>query len=251
MRFQINFYIYIYDHPMFIIRNFDTPKRDVHLSYHEGQHYNSVRLIGDDGSTVPQRIPLEKLGLAQNATTEFIDYDLINSANLETNNDNCDEGDGDNNEQVDPGEEIDEELEKVLAMPKNEYETSKNNKIDNKEVIPIESNKIKDEANNLNENFDNKNNPNESPNDYDVNNYENDYTNDANNYYDINYNYEFAEEKLENKEKLEEKRLQDLKEKTLQEEKEKKLQEERKLHEEKKALEKKRLWKRKNLIRKN
>jgi OTU domain-containing protein 3 len=36
MRFSVNFYIHIYNHPMYIVRNFDNPMKNVHLSYHDG-----------------------------------------------------------------------------------------------------------------------------------------------------------------------------------------------------------------------
>jgi len=41
---------------MYIVRNFDTPMRNVHLSYHDGSHYNSVRLIEDVADDIPQVI---------------------------------------------------------------------------------------------------------------------------------------------------------------------------------------------------
>jgi hypothetical protein len=40
MRFSVNFYIHIYNHPMYIVRNFDNPMKNIHLSYHDG-----VRLL--------------------------------------------------------------------------------------------------------------------------------------------------------------------------------------------------------------
>ena len=36
MRFQVNFYIHIYNHPMYIVKNHDNPVRNMHLSYHDG-----------------------------------------------------------------------------------------------------------------------------------------------------------------------------------------------------------------------
>ena len=36
MKFNVNFYIHIYDNPIFVIENFKDPMKCVHLSYHEG-----------------------------------------------------------------------------------------------------------------------------------------------------------------------------------------------------------------------
>ena len=43
MLLEANFYIYIYEHPMYIVKNFEKPKRNVLLTYHDGKHYNSLR----------------------------------------------------------------------------------------------------------------------------------------------------------------------------------------------------------------
>mmetsp|Transcript_16329 Transcript_16329/g.16053 ORF Transcript_16329/g.16053 Transcript_16329/m.16053 type:complete len:175 (-) Transcript_16329:547-1071(-) len=60
MKYQFNAIVHQLDAPVFALANFD-PKavRTIHLTYHLGEHYNSVRLI-DDYSTneVPMDIPL-------------------------------------------------------------------------------------------------------------------------------------------------------------------------------------------------
>ena len=43
MLLEANFYIYIYEHPMYIVKNFEKPKKNVLLTYHDGKHYNSLR----------------------------------------------------------------------------------------------------------------------------------------------------------------------------------------------------------------
>ena len=40
-----NFYIYIHKHPMYIVNNFEKPKKNILLTYHEGKHYNSLKKI--------------------------------------------------------------------------------------------------------------------------------------------------------------------------------------------------------------
>jgi len=112
MKFKVNFYIHIFKQPMLIIKNFDKPTRDIHLSYHEGEHYNSVRLIGDNGNSPPSQIPLEILGISElsskePSTAKFVDYDLIAKSKV-------DEKEGDNNLDI-----LGEELEKLHLKSKN------------------------------------------------------------------------------------------------------------------------------------
>ena len=42
---KVNFYIYIYQHPIYIVKNFDDPKYNIMLTYHDGKHYNSLRKL--------------------------------------------------------------------------------------------------------------------------------------------------------------------------------------------------------------
>ena len=42
---EANFYIYIYEHPMYVVKNFEKPKKNVMLTYHDGKHYNSLRKL--------------------------------------------------------------------------------------------------------------------------------------------------------------------------------------------------------------
>ena len=38
-----NFYVYIHNHPMYVVKNFTDPKKNIMLTYHDGKHYNSLR----------------------------------------------------------------------------------------------------------------------------------------------------------------------------------------------------------------
>ena len=42
---EANFYIYIHKHPMYIVKNFDKPKKNILMTYHDGKHYNSLRKL--------------------------------------------------------------------------------------------------------------------------------------------------------------------------------------------------------------
>ena len=42
---KANFYIYIHKHPMYIVNNFDKPKKNILMTYHDGKHYNSLRKL--------------------------------------------------------------------------------------------------------------------------------------------------------------------------------------------------------------
>ena len=60
MNHQINVIVHQLEGPPLIVNNFDpNAVRTLHLSYHNGEHYNSVRLIDDDTEDQPPRpIPL-------------------------------------------------------------------------------------------------------------------------------------------------------------------------------------------------
>lgn len=88
MKFNVNFYIHIYNHPMYIVRNWDHPFKNIHLSYHDGEHYNSIRLKDDFNDDVPIDIPLELINCVEQTTNlESIDnldnYDLDDNSNSE------------------------------------------------------------------------------------------------------------------------------------------------------------------------
>ena len=34
---ESNFYIYIYDHPIYIVNNFEHPKKNILMTYHDGK----------------------------------------------------------------------------------------------------------------------------------------------------------------------------------------------------------------------
>jgi len=69
MKFSVNFYIYIYNHPMYIVKNFDKPARNAHLTYHDGQHYNSVRLREDFSEDIPEFISLDLINCVEQSTS--------------------------------------------------------------------------------------------------------------------------------------------------------------------------------------
>ncbi len=39
MKFEVNIYIHIYNHPMYIIKNHHNPMKNLQLSYHDGVKY--------------------------------------------------------------------------------------------------------------------------------------------------------------------------------------------------------------------
>ena len=50
MALHVNFYIYIYQRPIYVVKTCEDPKQNVMLTYHEGKHYNSLRKIEDGGA---------------------------------------------------------------------------------------------------------------------------------------------------------------------------------------------------------
>jgi hypothetical protein len=90
MKFNVNFYIYIYDHPMYIVKNFDSPMRNLHLTYHDGSHYNSVRLKEDLEDDIPKIIPLEIINCVEQ-TTNIKALESSENAHVESNEESEDE----------------------------------------------------------------------------------------------------------------------------------------------------------------
>ena len=52
----MNAVIHIYNRPAYIFEVAD-PKKAIHLSYHQGNHYNSVRWIDDINDNIPRQLP--------------------------------------------------------------------------------------------------------------------------------------------------------------------------------------------------
>jgi hypothetical protein len=113
MKYKVNFYIHIYNHPMYIIKNFDEPYRNIHLSYHDGEHYNSIRLKDDFSDELPQEISLDLINCVEQTT------------NAEVMNENKEE------------EENEEEKEEVERKADDETVEKENHPLtsDDKEIV--------------------------------------------------------------------------------------------------------------------
>lgn len=57
---------------MYIVKNFDNPDRNIHLSYHDGEHYNSIRLKEDFSEDVPPEISLDLINCVEQTTNAEI-----------------------------------------------------------------------------------------------------------------------------------------------------------------------------------
>jgi len=57
---------------MYIVKNFDNPDRNIHLSYHDGEHYNSIRLKDDFFEDVPHEISLDLINCVEQTTNADI-----------------------------------------------------------------------------------------------------------------------------------------------------------------------------------
>lgn len=88
---EVNIRIHILGSPIWEIVNFDNTHKSIHLSYHDGDHYNSVRSITDDTDQPAADIPyiLERTQTVQQANSEAwrdsIDYAkiLLGEENIE------------------------------------------------------------------------------------------------------------------------------------------------------------------------
>ena len=58
LTFQCNIVVHQFEMPRYEVMNFPPLQRVIHLSYHDGQHYASVREFGQFGG-IPDKIPLQ------------------------------------------------------------------------------------------------------------------------------------------------------------------------------------------------
>ena len=45
MALKSNFYIYIHEQPIYVVKNWEEPEKNIMLTYHNGKHYNSLRKL--------------------------------------------------------------------------------------------------------------------------------------------------------------------------------------------------------------
>jgi hypothetical protein len=136
MKLTVNFYIHIYNHPMYIVRNWDHPFKNVHLSYHDGEHYNSVRLKDDLGDDIPMDVPLELINCVEQTS------DVTALLNLENGDD--DENENDDDETRDKENDNDNNDSNEENKNKKQNEEGKNNPNENENEINIAGTIIKD-----------------------------------------------------------------------------------------------------------
>lgn len=134
MALNVNFYIFLLERPLYIVKNHDFPKRNLFLSYHEGQHYNTVRLKDDfsNGET-PKEIDLTLLtGVPQDSNpdniNEISDEESSDSENNENNEEEDKNDDKDNNDNEEKNDEN-------LDINKIDDENEKENEIKNQQKL--------------------------------------------------------------------------------------------------------------------
>eukprot|EP01130_Rhizamoeba_saxonica_P017370 TRINITY_DN8400_c0_g1_i1.p1 TRINITY_DN8400_c0_g1~~TRINITY_DN8400_c0_g1_i1.p1 ORF type:complete len:408 (-),score=72.13 TRINITY_DN8400_c0_g1_i1:128-1234(-) len=79
VRYVVNIIIHQLDQPRWEVINFSPDTRTIHLSYHDGDHYNSVRLSNDMGHGIPRTINLVD---SKKAAEEIIPSKLTPDAEL-------------------------------------------------------------------------------------------------------------------------------------------------------------------------
>mmetsp|Transcript_5461 Transcript_5461/g.5598 ORF Transcript_5461/g.5598 Transcript_5461/m.5598 type:complete len:457 (+) Transcript_5461:1-1371(+) len=127
MSLKVNFFIHLYNRPLYIVKNLDTPSRNVFLSYHDGMHYNSVRLLEDFSSgETPPEIQMSLLtGVSQTQDSNALKDE---DEGLEEEVENEEEGEGEDNEEKDDKENSDEEQGKEDTEDTKEEKREKKNK---------------------------------------------------------------------------------------------------------------------------
>lgn len=149
MSLNVNFYIFLYNRPLYIVKNHDKPKRNIFLSYHDAEHYNSVRLKEDFAvGEIPPEIPMSLLtGVDQTQDSNALkDSESQNNSDDEdqenTNKENNKEDDDDISDGED--EEDSDNNENNENQESNELDNNSNNENNDMENIRSNNNGNKD-----------------------------------------------------------------------------------------------------------
>jgi hypothetical protein len=145
MSLNVNFYIFLYNRPLYIVRNHDKPKRNLFLSYHDGEHYNSVRLKEDNSfGEVPPEIPMSLLtGVDQTQDSNALkDSDSQNNSDYEEDDNKKILSDKDNDSDVNDDEKSNDNEENEKD---NENQIQSNSENNNNKKKGIENKNINNE----------------------------------------------------------------------------------------------------------
>ena len=115
MALEANFCIYLYNQPCYVIKNWETPKYNIFLSYHNGKHYNSFRKLNKEKEEKKENETKEEKEEKEKIHTETFDKNAENKSKVEEMKENKEEN---------PREE-------VIEKPKEE---KKENLIENNEI---------------------------------------------------------------------------------------------------------------------
>ena len=55
MALNANFYIYIHEQPMYVVKTVDDTKKNIMLTYHNGKHYNSLRKLEKEKTEIDKK----------------------------------------------------------------------------------------------------------------------------------------------------------------------------------------------------
>lgn len=55
MALNANFYIYIYEQPMYVVKTVDETTNNIMMTYHNGKHYNSLRKLEKEKSEIEKK----------------------------------------------------------------------------------------------------------------------------------------------------------------------------------------------------
>ena len=138
MLYSINIIVHVFDKPPFLFI-VDNPKKAIHLSYHNGDHYNSIRWKDDINDNIPKEMPT------------YIDSVILPEDDKEDESDSKNEYDvipGINNGMEDekkPIEKVtDQDLDQAIENSINDIEKIKEDdaKIDSTKKEIIEESKV-------------------------------------------------------------------------------------------------------------
>lgn len=121
----INFYVFMHNRPVYVIKNHDNPHRNIFLSYHDGMHYNSIRLIND---------------FTENETPLLISLDLLTGIKQSQEIGLLEDNDNDNDNDID--EDSNDNINEEHKVSKEDNDINNKNELKYKNISIVDSSNI-------------------------------------------------------------------------------------------------------------
>ena len=164
MALEANFCIYIYNQPCYVIKNWENPKYNIFLSYHNGKHFNSFRKLNKDKKEKEEKEEIDKRGVKEDRVEKVEKEERLEEVEKE---ESVKKGEKEKNEEKEEKEDKrqNEALENYEENKSKIEEIKENTKENSNKEETEKSNGEKNENNTENNTENNENNKEEKPSD--------------------------------------------------------------------------------------